>query len=327
MFLQPGEASAGPLRKYFIPQTAQSVHLHTTIRQFTHRIINFHLHIPCMSTVDISFHLLCPQERIVNKRIDAVCMMYINHISTHLFNLLYKIITMIVAFTPLLIRVDRTERSNSHIEIIVQLIAFLHLPLTGISIDACPVGSLIDIDTSVPVVTPGNRHVQRFLVVEVRIQRTFVCIVIETDLKSGVDISYPRSILIFFHIPFPTDIFRTITAFFTQPHHITANTGSQMGSQADIFHSRIFAGNQSHFIFDISIRFHLSFQIHQETTVLIQSLPGNSSLFMFRNLKIQVLPRTAVSSQFHRGCQYGTAVAADAGHRFFKITGNICRQA
>ena len=300
MFLQPGETAAGTFRENLIPQAPQSKHLHATVGQFANRIINLHLHIPGMRSVDISLHLLRPQERIVDKRIDAVCMMYINHISTHLFNLLYKIITMIITFAPLLIGIDRTERGDGDIKIIIQSVPLLYHPLPGIGIDPCAVGSLVDIDAAVSVIAPGNGHMQRLLVIEIRIQRTFICIVVETDLEAGIDIAYPGAILVFLHVPFPAEVFRAITAFLSQPHHITSYAGCQMRTQSYIFHGSIFAGNERHFIFDIPIRFHLPFQVHQETAVLVQSLPGDSSLFVLRDLKVQILPGTAIRCQFHR---------------------------
>ena len=161
--------------------------------------------------------------------------------------------------------------------------------------------------------------------IEIRIQRTLVFIIVETDLKAGIYIAYPRAVLVLFNIPFPTQVVRAIAAFLSQSHHITSDAGSQMSTQTDIFDGCIFAGNQRHLIFDISIRLHLSFQIHQKTAVLVQRLPGNSSLFMFCDFEVQIFPSTTVCRQFHRCGQDRTAIGTDTGHRFFKVTGDICR--
>ena len=232
---------------------------------------------------------------------------------------------MIITFAPLLIRIDRTERGDGDIKIIIQSVSLLYLPLPRIGIDPCTVGSLVDIDAAVSVIAPGNGHMQRFLVIEIRIQRTFICIVVETDLEAGIDIAYPGAILVFLHVPFPAEVFRAITAFLSQSHHITSYAGCQMRTQSYIFHGSIFAGNERHFIFDIPIRFHLSFQVHQETAVLVQSLPGDSSLFVLCDLKVQILPGTAIRCQFHRSRQDRPSVGSDSRHRFLKITGNAGR--
>ena len=99
-----------------------------------------------------------------------------------------------------------------------------------------------------------------------------------------------------------------------------------MCPQRHIFHGSIFAGYQCHFIFYISIRFHLSFQVHQETAVLIESFPSYCTLFMFGDFEVQVFPHTAIGSQLHWGSQDTTPIRIDTGHRFFEIAGNMFRQ-
>ena len=72
----------------------------------------------------------------------------------------------------------------------------------------------MNIDTAVAIVTPRHRHVQRFLMIEVSIQRTLIFIIVQTNLDTRIYIAYPNSILVFLYIPFPTEIIRAVTAFF-----------------------------------------------------------------------------------------------------------------
>ena len=178
-----------------------------------------------MSTIDVRFHLFGTQERIVDERIDSIRMMDIDDIGTSLLYTIQELIVMMIAFAPLFIRINRTERSQRQVEIIIQPVSFFHAALTGISINTCSIGSIMNIDTSISGITPGYRHVQRFLMIEIGIQRTFVFIIIQADLDTGIDITHPNSILVFLYIPFPAKIIRTITAFLSQTHHITSDTG------------------------------------------------------------------------------------------------------
>ena len=96
--------------------------------------------------------------------------------------------------------------------------------------------------------------------------------------------------------------------------------------QRYILYRCVFASYQCHLIFYVSVRFHLSFQIHQEAVVLVKCLPCYSALFMLCDFKVQVLPSTTIGSQFHRSSQYTTACSTYACHGFLKVAGDILRQ-
>lgn len=108
-----------------------------------------------MSTVDICLHLFGPKERIVDKRVDTGSVVDIDYIRSQLFDLVDEFVVMIVAFAPLLIRIDRAEGGNQQIEIVIQSISLFHIASAGISVDAGAVGSVVDIDTAFPAVRPG----------------------------------------------------------------------------------------------------------------------------------------------------------------------------
>ena len=91
-----------------------------------------------MGPVNVSFHLLRTQEWIIDERIDAGGVMNIQNRGAHLADILKEIITVEVTFPPLLVGVDRTEGSDRHVEIIIQILALLNLPVPGIRVDKCP---------------------------------------------------------------------------------------------------------------------------------------------------------------------------------------------
>ena len=167
---------------------------------------------------------------------------------------------------------------------------------------------------------------QRLLMIEVGVQRTFVFIIIETKLKTGIHITCPDSILILFHTPFPIEVLRTVTAFLTQTHHITGNTRSQFRLQSDVVDLAIFAGNQDDLIFHVTIRLDLCIQVHQEAAVLIGSMPADSTRFPLCHREIQILPSTAIGSQVHRLRQYVTSRRTNLGYCFFEVRSNLRRQ-
>lgn len=82
-----------------------------------------------MSTIDVRFHLFGTQERIVDERIDSIRMMDIDDIGTSLLYTIQELIVMMIAFAPLFIRINRTERSQRQVEIIIQPVSFFTLRL------------------------------------------------------------------------------------------------------------------------------------------------------------------------------------------------------
>ena len=77
-----------------------------------------------MGTVNIGLHLPGAQERIVDERVDGVCMMDIDDTGTEIGCLVDKLIAVEIAVVPLLVGVDSAEWSDQYIEIIIEAVAF-----------------------------------------------------------------------------------------------------------------------------------------------------------------------------------------------------------
>ena len=161
--------------------------------------------------------------------------------------------------------------------------------------------------------------------VEVRIQRTFVFVVIESELQSSIDTTGPQGILIFFNAPFPVQILGAVAAFFSQSHHILCNVGSQFGTECNVIYFTILAGNKYHLVFHVSVRLDLGVQVHNELIVLIGGMPSQSTGLTFGIGEVQVLPVFS-GCEFHRSGQDIQSFCSYFGECFLEIRSDLCRE-
>ena len=253
-----------------------------------------------MCAINVGFHLFRTQEGIVDIGVDGIRMVNIDHSRPKIVGIINELITVIETILPLLVGVDGAERGDQYIKIIVEPITSFDGTLSRIGIHTGRSSFWDNANTTFALVTPRGRHVQRLLMIEVRIQRTFIVVIIETQLQTGIHIASPDRILILFHIPFPIELFRTIATLFTQAHHVFGYTGCQMGTQSDIVDHTIGTGNQGDMVGHVTVRFQFTLQLHQKTIILIHGFPSNGSRFTLGNGEVQIFPGTTICLQTDR---------------------------
>ena len=132
-----------------------------------------------MCPIYIGLHLLRTKERIVDEWINTRGVMDVQHRRPSLADILQKVITVVIPLPPLLVCVDSTEGGHRYIEVIMEILSLFNLSFTGICIYERTTISAGYINSSFPTVAPGSRHDQWLLVVEVRVERALILIVIK----------------------------------------------------------------------------------------------------------------------------------------------------
>src|SRR5665213_826783 len=216
-----------------------------------------------MRRIHVCLHRVHAQEGIVEIWVDGGVVMHIDHVGAGFRDRIERSKGVKVPVREMLAGIECLEWRDQQAKIVMKYLTRLDRARSTVTAKQCSSRITIsDVASAAAIIGPGCWHYQRLEMIEVRVQRTGVVLVLETHLHSSCNVADPNCILILLNIPLPVEVHRPEATCAAESHHV-ARCSARVGHlDADVANVHWTRRRQRNLILDVAVELETRMCLH-----------------------------------------------------------------